>query len=255
MPQNTMPKEQRNPVHGREVIQEAARLLQQMHFAANQGAYAEGQHVAVSVDPRWNDDRETLRVLITCDAFGHRRVDWEDLPVSIQSTDGRNIDRLAFLNGRGQTILPRLSRGEYRLSLRMSSKRLGQVLTSSEMVENAWAAAHAPIPQARLVWRGETPDHGVVWTWTVEETEDGDVHVAFETQEGTWTGYGIRFILVEPDTRRVCYSQQLALVPAQTPGVWEGWCKVGRRTEFRGPYDLVLLDLLPPNEGETAREQ
>ena len=41
---------------GHEIVREAAQLLSRMSFWSNRGAYAEGRYVAISVDPRWNDD-------------------------------------------------------------------------------------------------------------------------------------------------------------------------------------------------------
>ena len=41
-------------ISGAEVVEEAARLIKQIRFSANRPAYMEGEHVAVSVDPRWS---------------------------------------------------------------------------------------------------------------------------------------------------------------------------------------------------------
>jgi hypothetical protein len=101
--------------NGCEVIEEAVQLLNQMRFWSNCGAYAEGDHVAVSVDPQWNDDKESIEVLITCYAFGHWQVDWKGIPVFILPETG-NINAIRRLNARGQAIIPSLPLGDYRLS-------------------------------------------------------------------------------------------------------------------------------------------
>ncbi len=243
MTENTMPTRSR----GQEVIQEAGQILRQIGFSADRGAYREGRHVAVSVEPRWHEDGETVAVLITCYAFGHRRVDWAGLAVFVRPGHGENIDWLAFLDSRGQTVLPRLPGGDYQLSLGIHARRIGRVLTPPEDVQNAWAAADEAVTHERRVWR-----EGNDMVWTVEETEEGEVQVAVEARSGRWAGHTVRFSLVESGSKRVCYRQQLVLQPARTSGLWEGWCVVGRCNEFQGPYELVLEEVVPPPGGESA---
>src|SRR5713226_5207650 len=119
MPKNRTGEAQSQTQKGREAIEEAARLLRQMQFSQDHGAYAEGHHVAVSVDPRWNADHETICVLITCYSFGHRRTDWATLPVHVlPESGGPGVHAIARLDARGQASIPKLPPGDYRLSLR-----------------------------------------------------------------------------------------------------------------------------------------
>lgn len=243
MVKNSEPPE---TLRGREVIEEAARSLRQMRLHANRGAFAEGKHVAVIVDPRWNEDNETIRVLITCYAFGHRRVDWEGLPIFVESQSENGVAWLCFLNRRGQAVVSNLPPGDYRLSTRLQPERVvPRVLEQQPEELAALAAQGEEVPRERRVWRGSK---GSV-VWTVEETEDGEVQVAFETEEECLAQHRIVFHLVEPDSRRVQHSGQLTLEPASTPGKWEGWCSLGSRAEVKGPYELVF-DVLPPGEKE-----
>src|SRR5215471_17475452 len=108
------------PRQGRSAMEETAQLLRQIRFSHRYGAYAEGQYVAVSVDPRWNDDETTFRAMVSCLAFGHRQVDWAHLPIIITPESGGGTSVLARLTSRGQILLPSLLPGEYRLSLRRS---------------------------------------------------------------------------------------------------------------------------------------
>src|SRR5690242_21477370 len=89
MRQNTKDNAQLPPRHGNLALTEAAQLLRRMRLLHDEGAYAEGHHVAVSVDPRWNADRQTLCVLISCYAFGHSRIEWSSLPVYILPDGGK----------------------------------------------------------------------------------------------------------------------------------------------------------------------
>src|SRR5262245_11568794 len=114
---------------GQQVIEEAARLLRQLQFSPGYGAYAEGSHVAVSVDPRWNTDQETIRVLITCHQFGHRRANWSSLPVQVlPKSGGTGVHAIVRLDARGQAVIPRLPPGDYRLSLRLQPLQAELVL-------------------------------------------------------------------------------------------------------------------------------
>ena len=238
-------EEQSGAQRGRQVIEEAAWLLRQMRFSQHHGAYAEGQQVAISIDPRWNTDNETLHVLITCYAFAHRRADWAKLPMHILPEGGRaGVYAIARLNARGQVVIPRLPAGEYRLSLRLKPARVEPVLYRQP---ESSAAQGEDASDERRVWRGE--GEGGTVTWTIEETEEGDVQIAFETSEEKLAGHVVPFSLVDPDSKRVHYSRQLTLEPTRTPGKWEGWCSVGSRTEIQGPYELVF-EVVPPGEAD-----
>src|SRR5262245_59770334 len=110
------------PSGGPMAIEEAAQLLRQMRFSHRQGAYAEGRYVVISADPRWNADERTFRVQLSCLALGHRRIDWERLPLHIAPEDrNRGVYVLTRFNACGQALVPNLSPGAYRLTLRLSS--------------------------------------------------------------------------------------------------------------------------------------
>jgi hypothetical protein len=231
---------------GYRVIEEAARLLQQMRFSQTHGAYAEGQFVAISVDPRWNDDLETFCVLISCYALGHRRVDWAMLPVHILPEDRKaGVHAIARLNTRGQTVLPRLQPGEYHLTLRLRTARVQSVL--SQRSERLAAQGEDEEQEERRVWQGEGEDGAVLWT--MEETEEGDVQIAFETSAAHLAGFVVTFSLVDAHSKAVRYSQRLTLEPTRTPGKWEGWCSLGSRADFPGPYEL-MFEVEPPDQTE-----
>src|SRR5437762_2971875 len=91
MLKNKTTEEQSGAQRGRQVIEEAAWLLRQLRFSQHHGAYAEGQQVAISIDPRWNTDHETMQVLITCYAFAHRRAEWAKLPMHILRDERREV--------------------------------------------------------------------------------------------------------------------------------------------------------------------
>jgi hypothetical protein len=226
---------EKQPPQSQGVIEEAARLFQGVHFSHTHGAYAEGRHVAVSVDPRWNEDEETFRVLISCTVLGHRRVDWARLPVQISPVGKGGMHALSRLDARGQTLVPRLPSGEYRLALRLKQAQAVPVL--SHTVEKL-AAQGEDDEHERRVWQGESEDGAI--TWSLEETEEGDVQIAFETKEERFAGHVLLFQLIDPTSKQTRYRRQLMLQPTRTPGKWEAWCSIGSYAEFPGPYELVF---------------
>jgi hypothetical protein len=217
------------------VIEEAARLFRQAHFSHLHGAYAEGQHVTVSVDPRWNTDHESFHALISCITSGHQRVNWARLPLRITPTSGSSsVTALVRLDDRGHAFVPSLPPGEYRLSLRFKALQVTPVLS----MQTERLAAQGEEDEERRVWRGDGEDGAVLWT--LEETEEGEVQVAFETQAERFAGHVVVFNLIDPISKQVRSHQELPLQPTRTPGKWEAWCALGSRTEFQGPYELVF---------------
>jgi hypothetical protein len=219
-------------LHNQAVIEEAALLFRQSHFSHLHGAYAEGQRVAVIVDPCWNVDHESFHALISCVAFGHRRVSWARLPLYITA--------LVRLDDRGRALVPSLPPGDYRLSLRFKPAQMTPVL--SRQTERL-AAQGEEEEERRRVWRGDGEDGAILWT--LEETEEGDVQVAFETKEERFAGYVVIFNLIDPVSKQARYHQELPFQPARTPGKWEAWCSLGSRTEVQGPYELDFAVVAP----------
>ena len=230
-------KDQPGTPRGQRVIEEAAQLLRQLRFSTHRGAYAEGRHVAVSADPRWNADLETIQVLVTCHPFGHRRADWAALPVQVQPDSGASgVHALARLDTRGQAMVPRLPPGRYRLSLRLKPSQATPVL--SRPIERLAAKELEEQETERQVWQGAGEDNAILWT--LEETEEGEVQIAFETSDERFANSTIVFHLIDPVSKQVQYSQTVTLAPTRTPGKWEGWRSLGFRIDFAGPYELVF---------------
>lgn len=222
------------------LIDETARLLRRIHFSHAYGDYAESDAVAVSIDPRWNSGHDTFRALLSCMAFGHRQVEWEHLPVQV-TPEGRGdgVHALIRLDAGGHGLIPRLPPGDYRLMLR--AKLLRSVPVLAPRLDRL--AAQGDEEEERRVRQGEGEDGAV--QWSLEETEDGDMQVAFETQDERLAHASVLFHLLDATSKQVCYSRQLSFTPTRSPGKWEAWCSIGVREEFPGPYDLVFEIVLP----------
>lgn len=111
------PEHDRKP-KGSQVIAEAQALLGRLVVSGNRGGYLEGEHVAVLADPVQDDEPEGIWVLVTCHAFGHRRVDWEEYGIRARGEkDREGPGVLAPLDQRGQAFLKPPSPGSYSLDL------------------------------------------------------------------------------------------------------------------------------------------
>ncbi|MBI3249616.1 MAG: hypothetical protein HYZ50_24205 [Deltaproteobacteria bacterium] len=229
---------------GQLILEEAARLFRQCRFSHTHGAYAEGQSVAVAVDPRWNADEETFRVLISCLVLGHRRVEWARLPVQITPVNDRSgVLALARLDAQGRTLVPSLPPGEYRLSLRLTSARAVPVLSAQP---ERLAAQGEEEVEDRQVWSGASDDGHILWS--LEATEEGEVQLAFETKDERLAGNFLIYYLIDPVNKQVRHHQQLQLAPTRTAGKWEAFCSLGSRAEFAGPYELDFAVALPEED-------
>lgn len=189
-----------------QALEEVANFLCQMRFSANHGACAEGEHVAVTVDPRWNKDN-TFQVLIHCHAFGHWQVDWEGLAVFVEAEGEGDASRVCFLNAQGLARIPSLVPGAYRLC---AGYRLGP--------DDAYLPLNIP-----TAWSRAYPSLDERLTLTIGRRPTGEFVVAAETRDPLLANGTVRFSFVDPVTLGVHMRQTLTLKPhAEQKNLWEG---------------------------------
>ena len=200
-----------------EVISEATQLLRQMSFWSNRGAYAEGRYVAISVDPRWNDDCDTIRVALTCYAFG-QQVDWRRLPIVARPASVQHPYVIAHLNARGQAMMRRLPPDDYDLYVPEHYERSATPLPFAVSAGHLAAATETPDrPDEPQIY--DTPDGRL--RATVRRTLDGTIIVAFETEEAALAGAVVYFAFMS-EGGEVQHSASVTLTPvAEEPGLWE----------------------------------
>lgn len=99
------------------IITEARLLLGEVCFSEDRGGYREGDRLSVLVDPRWNEDSQTIEVFVTCHVFGHRDVDWSGHAVTATREGSGKEGITVPLDARGQAFFPSLEPGRYTLSL------------------------------------------------------------------------------------------------------------------------------------------
>lgn len=212
MPTNMRNRKPQKSPRGHEVVEEAARLLRRMGFSADRGAYAEGEYVAVTVDPVWNEDNQTLSAIITCYPFGHRQVDWDGMPVLVLSDSARNSARITFLNTRGQAMIAiekeqNLQSGEYHL------KAAAQWGRSEELLP----------PPVQEPWSRVYPSNDGQVRTAVGLTAGGELVVAAETHNPRLAGATVRFCFGPADATTAQLSGELTLEPSKAQeNVWEG---------------------------------
>lgn len=220
---------------GDEIRREATQLLSRMSFWANRGAYAEGRYIAISVDPRWDDNHETIQVALTCYAFGRAQVDWQELPVFAQLAGKRDVYGIARLDARGQGLMTRLQPGDYRLLVPERYGRREPALPFRPRHAHGDLAAATEVrhePTAPYIH--DTLDGSV--RATVHQTLEGTTVVAFETWEAELTGAVVYFAFV-PDSGEILQSAAVELASvAEEPGLlearWEAEFELTERCTF-----------------------
>jgi hypothetical protein len=180
---------------GRDILTEATQLLSQMSFWSNRGAYAEGRYVAISVDPRWNEDRQTIQVTLTCYAFGHQQVDWQGLPIIAQPAATRHPYGITHLDARGQGRMARLPPDDYRLFVLEHYGQGEEPMPFDADLTSGHLAAASEQPEGSFdLQLYESPDGSV--RATVRQTLDETTIVAFETREADLAGAVVYFAFV-----------------------------------------------------------
>jgi hypothetical protein len=231
-------------LQGHEILQETTRLLSQMSFWANRGAYAEGRGVAISVDPRWDEDHETMQVLLTCHAFGERRVDWQALPVFARSAETRQVSGMTRLDARGQGVMARLQPDDYRLFVPERYGRSEAPLAfGSVSVQGNLAAATEVRPDAFEPYLYDSWDGSV--RATVYQTVEGLTVVAFETWEAELAGAVVCFAFLGM-AGDILHSASVELVGVEEePGLlearWEAEATFGALCSFE--FGVLPRDL------------
>lgn len=189
-------------IHWLEVIEEAVSLLRQIRFSAIEGGYLRGEHVAVSVHPRWNEDRKTIRVRIFCDPLGDRYVEWDRLPIFVYPEgEDAGLAGLVRLDQGGQGVFSRLKPAEYRLFAETQWGESGErIPIGVKTVEGArWSRTYSLQDESIQV--------------TVAGTETGGFVVAGETREQHLAGATIQVSIFDPKISRIQYDVQLTLMP------------------------------------------
>ena len=221
-------------------IEQAARLLRRMSFSANSGDYLEGEFLSVTVSPQWNEDHQTINVLINCYAFGQRRVAWEGLPVLVRPSAEEKASKkpplpsaVAFLSLRGQAIIPAIVPGEYQLS---SSSCWGGSVSLPDRATWLFQGLAAASDEPPYV--SESVDKKV--TASIVRAGAQESEIAFETAEPGLADALVRFAFVAPDGE-VEREGEVQLGPTGT-GVWNG------KVRLREPCELVFQVISPNQE-------
>ena len=191
-----------------------------MSFWSNRGAYAEGRHVAISVDPCWEEDHQTIKVTLTCYAFGHGRVDWQGLPVIARPAGQGSVYGMTHLDGRGQATMTRLQPDDYRLFVPERYRRSEEPLPfiSSQVPGNLAAATDDPDDtfEPHIY---DSPDGRLIAT--VRRTAEGTTIVAFETSEAELANAVAYFAFVLASGDIVQSAIVVLTAVEEEAGLWE----------------------------------
>ena len=220
---------------GHEIVREAAQLLSRMSFCSNRGAYAEGRYVAISVDPRWNDDNGTIQVALTCYAFGPGQVDWQGLPVLARPAGNTSVYGIVRLDARGQGIMTRLQPDDYHLFVPEHYGRSEEFLSFCPHHALGSLAAATEDVEAPFEPHIYDSSDGSLRA-TIRQSAEGTTIAAFETWETSLAGavVYVAFVLESGD---VLQSAEVQLTPVEEePGLlearWEAEIEITERCTF-----------------------
>ena len=249
-------------VRGVEAIEEAAILLSRLTVSAKRPAYVEGKHLAISIDPRWSVETETVSLSVTCYTKAVQPVDWQGLRLNIERREGEHsITWLTFLNARGQARRDGLpSEGEYSLSLpaRVKAQIVRRILASPQRrirkrgairwsyEDDESSTALEREPTEELLQEGIVPNGAI--SWRITETADGFLQVYLEN-EIEINPQKLAVNIVESKTGHVQYSGVVELVPGTIAGRLAGRFMLGRSEDVRRPCDLIFEPLSPAESG------
>jgi hypothetical protein len=160
----------------RQLADEAARLLEGRRFSSSSGVAAQSEHVAIHVSPIPDTSEGTFTAAVMCRAFGHLRVDWNSVAVSIFDEHGTLVSR-QLLDARGRTVISGLPHGRF---------QIGGVVESAADVS---AGEHTYLPQVLYVAESfYIPDSYAA------KSEAGD---ARPTVRGAFEGGHVRYEVAE----------------------------------------------------------
>jgi hypothetical protein len=220
--------------NNREVLEEAAELLQKAGCHPFHVTHAEGRHAAVVVDPRRNPETGKLEIHIICQTFGGRQADWSGMGVNIRCG---NLSWVPFFNARGNLFLGDLPEGKYQIAPVRRSVRSG-VIRGKVLNQDRLAAANMSEPTRHILERG-TSD-GV--TYTVEQTEDQELLMFFETDDTRVKE--VEFRLIHALTSREESKGRLMFTPSWTAGRQKAECLLGMPPDGVSGIEL-LIEVIP----------
>jgi hypothetical protein len=246
-------------IHGADVLREAAGFLTGMVVSLRQSGFAKGAHVLVQVSSEL-DEEGNFSLLITCQARGRRRVDWERLSVwarLLGNEETRSIRIAPALDARGQVWLEELERGEYHLSagtrVEVVEVRQPQLAVRTRGATSGPPGAAAPESAHAAGREAEREYQAVPFHLSADSsikatagTGDGGFRVAFETTDPELAGRVVEFTFVTGNQYWEIHRVSLQKIDAAAEqesafrGTWT------RPTPPPAAFDTLLFCLLPP---------
>lgn len=192
-----------------DVMTEATGLLRRIQFSPHRGFHADGKRVVVDVAPRWNRNRKTMSVIISCHALAYRTVDWEGIPMFLIRTSApddklikKNIAAMGLLNRRGQVMIHELAPATYGL-----------------LASSVWGRSPQPLPRRLTTpWDRVYSSNDRRVRVTVGEDEPTRIEVAAETRDRGLESALVHYCFVCRESNRCYESGQVRLAPSTMVG-------------------------------------
>ncbi len=229
-----------------DAVRDAIKLLQGLEFSTEEGIVVGGEHVRVVITPRWNGF-DAFRLMLTCYAFGDRKVEWAGLPVRLTVADNSRSPVFIFrVNPRGQAIIDNVPGGEYKVSVMATyfggseepvfvpASNLEQLAAAGEELEQSW-----PEPMMTCT----SNDARLIAVPEIDTS--GNAMITFESRNDIRMDGTVRFALID-SSGKVVFADELVLERDDTHGIWTAHWE--GQPGLNMPVNLVF-DFLPALSG------
>ena len=222
----TSPRDEEQRTEDR-LAEETARLLDGRRFTPWNGVSAQSENVAIHVSPVVGGTGDTFSAAVACRAFGHRRVDWSRVSISVVDEAEEVVSR-EQLDSRGRALISGLPQRKLRIrgGITPSVTSIDRVRVSRETAnseelvqDSAVRQVFRPLGVPNEPWAAQAlaaagekaPAAGDAWQpvrngqlagtdigWTLWRTPEDDLYLSCETERQQWAGRAVRLEVLDP---------------------------------------------------------
>ncbi len=229
-----------------DAVRDAIKLLQGLEFSTEEGIVVGGEHVRVVITPRRNE-LDDFHLMLTCFAFGDRKVEWAGLPVRLTAVANSRSPVFIFrVNPRGQAIIDNVPGGEYKLSIMATyfggseeplffpNSNIEQLVASGKETLQSW-------PEPMLTCTSNDAQLMAI----PEVGTSGQTRISFESSSDVQMDGMVRFALID-NSGKVVFAEELVLERDEIHDIWASLWE--GQLDLKAPVNLVF-DFSPARSG------
>lgn len=239
--------ENKNNIHGHEIIKEVAELLREQILSPPKATMINGENVRIIIDPRWDEPSNTYQTVVLCYVPSQQQVDWEFMPISLISKDNADIPVFIIrLDQRGQGIIQNLPDGQYQISAPVTYfSTKNNTCFPAPVQEDLPDRLVASDRQDEATWPIQPATHvsnDVRVTATTQFNQSGNIILTFETDDEALADSVIQFSFVR-SCGQVEFTDNVILSKVKDRALWLGrWQDpVSLKEPCSLVYEVVLI--------------